>query len=126
MTRTLPLFQESGFPKRGIKIPLIDVVCGVARRLWPSKTAINLASRADISERAAKLWLEGRTEPGADSLVALLRSDVGFELLQELMEGSGTRWWEQFGRAVRIAEHSDRLDWHRREIERLQGRNRNA
>lgn len=121
MTRTLPLFQESGFPKRGIKIPLIDVVCGVARRLWPSKTAINLASRAEISERAAKLWLEGRTEPGADALVALLRSDIGFELLQDIMQGSGTRWWRDFERGVQIAQLEERIEWQRDQLEKLKG-----
>jgi len=121
MTRTLPLFQDSGFPKRGIKIPLIDVVCGVARRLWPSKTAINLASRAEISERAAKLWLEGRTEPGADALVALLRSDIGFELLQDIMQGSGTRWWRDFERGVQIAQLEERIEWQRDQLEKLKG-----
>ena len=118
---TLPLFQDSGFPKRGIKIPLIDVVCGVARRLWPSKTAINLASRAGISERAAKLWLEGRTEPGADALVAMLRSDIGFELLQNLMQGSGTRWWREFEQGVQIAQLEERIEWQRSQLEKLKG-----
>ncbi len=121
MTRTLPLFQESGFPKRGIKIPLIDVVCGVARRLWPSKTAINLASRAGISERAAKLWLEGRTEPGADALVAMLRSDIGFELLQNLMQGSGTRWWREFEQGVQIAELEQQIAWRKESLAKLKG-----
>lgn len=118
---TLPLFQDSGFPKRGIKIPLIDVVCGVARRLWPSKTAINLANRAGISERAAKLWLEGRTEPGADALVAMLRSDIGFELLQNLMQGSGTRWWREFEQGVQIAQLEERIEWQRTQLEKLKG-----
>lgn len=121
MSRTLPLFSDSGFPKRGIKIPLIDVVCGVARRLWPSKTAINLASRAEISERAAKLWLEGRTEPGADALVALLRSDIGFELLQNLMQGSGTRWWREFEQGVQIAELEQQIEWRRASLAKLKG-----
>ncbi|NTG01850.1 hypothetical protein G6L30_17170 [Agrobacterium rhizogenes] len=94
----------------------------MARRLWPSKTAINLASRAEISERAAKLWLEGRTEPGADALVNLLRSDAGFELLQSIMQGSGTRWWSEFERGVQIAELEQKLDWHREQLEKLKGR----
>jgi hypothetical protein len=93
----------------------------MARRLWPSKTAINLASRAEITERAAKLWLEGRTEPGADALVNLLRSDAGFELLQSIMEGAGTRWWKEFERGVHIAELEQRMEWQRKELERLKG-----
>lgn len=104
MTAQSSFFADSGFAKRSNKIPLVDAVCDMARRLWPSKTAINLASRAEISERAAKLWLEGRTEPGADALVNLLRSDAGFHLLQQIMQGSGTRWWQDFERGVHIAE----------------------
>lgn len=96
----------------------------MARRLWPSKTAINLASRAEISERAAKLWLEGRTEPGADALVNLLRSDAGFELLQSIMEGSGTRWWKEFHRGVHIAELELKQEFIRDQIEKLKGRDR--
>lgn len=121
MPSTLPLFTEAGFPKRGRSIPLVDIVCGVARRLWPSKTAANIASRADISERAAKLWLEGRTEPGADALVQLLRSDAGFELLQQIMQGSGTRWWREFERGVHIAELERRIEWQRDQLEKLKG-----
>jgi hypothetical protein len=119
MTAQSSFFSDSGFSKHGKRIPLVDAVCGLARRLWPSKTAVNLACRAQISERAAKLWLEGRTEPGADALVNLLRSDAGFELLQSIMEGSGTRWWKDFERGVHIAELEARLDWHRDQLDKL-------
>lgn len=121
MSAQSSLFADSGFSKRGKRIPPVEAICSMARRLWPSKTAINIASRAEISERAAKLWLEGRTEPGADALVNLLRSDAGFELLQQLMEGSGTRWWKEFERGVQIAELEQKLDWHRDQLEKLKG-----
>lgn len=121
MSAQSSLFADSGFTKRGKRIPPVEAICTMARRLWPSKTAINIASRAEISERAAKLWLEGRTEPGADALVNLLRSDAGFELLQQLMEGSGTRWWKEFERGVQIAELEQKLDWHRDQLEKLKG-----
>lgn len=115
------LFSDSGFSKHGRRIPLVDAVCGLARRLWPSKTAVNLASRAQISERAAKLWLEGRTEPGADALVNLLRSDAGFALLQSIMEGSGTRWWKEFERGVLIAELEQKQEFLRQQLDQLKG-----
>lgn len=124
MSSQSSFFAEGGFGNRRSGIRYVDAVCGLARRLWPSKTAANLAGRAQISMRAAELWLEGRTEPGADALVNLLRSDAGFALLQEIMEGSGTRWWEQFARGVHIAEHSERLEWHRQQLEALQNRSR--
>lgn len=122
MSAQCSLFADSGFTKRGKRIPPVEAVCAMARRLWPSKTAVNLASRAEISERAAKLWLEGRTEPGADALVNLLRSDAGFELLQSIMNGSGTRWWSEFERGVHIAELEQQLEWNRQQIEKLKAR----
>ncbi|WP_176037648.1 hypothetical protein [Brucella tritici] len=91
----------------------------MARRLWPSKTAINLSSRAEISQRAAELWLEGRTEPGADALINLLRSDVGFDLLQSIMDGADTRWWRDFERGVRIAELEQRMKWQAEQLASL-------
>ncbi|MDQ0132635.1 transcriptional regulator with XRE-family HTH domain [Neorhizobium galegae] len=96
----------------------------MARRLWPSKTAANLAGRTGVSKRAVELWLEGRTEPGADALVNLLRSDAGFELLQSIMEGSGTRWWKEFHRGVHIAELELKQEFIRDQIEKLKGRDR--
>lgn len=122
MSTQSSFFAASGFSKNRNRIRCVDAVCDMARRLWPSKTAINLSSRAEISKRAAELWLEGRTEPGADALVNLLRSDAGFELLQSIMEGSGTRWWKEFERGVQIAELEAKLDWHRDQLEKLKGR----
>lgn len=124
MTSQSSFFADSGFSKRRSRIRPVDAVCDMARRLWPAKTAINLAGRAEISKRAAELWLEGRTEPGADALVNLLRSDAGFELLQSIMEGSGTRWWKEFERGVQIADLEHQLEWNREQIEKLKGRAR--
>lgn len=118
---TLPLFREGGFGNNRRGIRLADAVCDLARRLWPSKTAPNLAGRAGISVRAAELWLEGRTEPGAEALVQLLRSDAGFELLQNLMEGSGTRWWREFEQGVQIAQLEERIAWKRAQLAKLKG-----
>lgn len=122
MSAQSSFFADSGFGKNRNRIRSIDAVCDLARRLWPSKTAAHLAGRTGVSKRAAELWLEGRTEPGADALVNLLRSDAGFELLQSIMEGSGTRWWREFERGVHIAELEQRLEWTRQQIETLKGR----
>nr|DAH75513.1 MAG TPA: hypothetical protein [Caudoviricetes sp.] len=119
MSGSLPLFPATGFTKNRSRIRCVDAVCNVARRLWPSKTAINIASRAEISKRGAELWLEGRTEPGADAIINLLRSDAGFELLQELMQGSGTKWWRDFERGVRITEIENQMKWQADQLSKL-------
>lgn len=121
MSAQSSFFADSGFKGRRSRIRCVDAVCEMARRLWPSKTAINLSSRAEISKRAAELWLEGRTEPGADALVNLLRSDAGFALLQSIMEGSGTRWWKEFERGVLIAELEQKQEFLRQQLDQLKG-----
>lgn len=119
MSAQSSFFADAGFSKRRNRIRPVDAVCEMARRLWPAKTAINLSSRAEISKRAAELWLEGRTEPGADALVNLLRSDAGFQLLQEIMQGSGTKWWKEFRRGVHIAELEAKQEFLRQQLDAL-------
>lgn len=119
MTAQSSFFSDSGFSKSRRGIRCVDAVCELARRLWPSKTAVNLSSRTGVSKRAAELWLEGRTEPGADALVNLLRSDAGFDLLQSIMEGSGTRWWREFERGVHIAELEQKQEFLRQQLDVL-------
>jgi transcriptional regulator with XRE-family HTH domain len=44
----------------------------VAKLLWPSKTAAELAHRAGVSERMAKYWLSGKFAPSPRALLAVL------------------------------------------------------
>lgn len=106
MTAPLPLFPVARFRIGGIKIRASEVVAGLARRLWPSKTAQHLASRCDVSVRAAGLWLEGSNNISADALIELLRSDAGFHFLSEIMNGADLRWWRAVQNAQRLDEIS--------------------
>jgi len=45
---------------------------GVARYLWPHKTAAHLAAIANSNERTAKRWLAGEFEPPGVVLAAIL------------------------------------------------------
>ncbi|WP_311786896.1 hypothetical protein [Ferirhizobium litorale] len=49
----------------------------------------------------------------------LLRSDAGFDLLQNIMAGSGTRWWKEFEPGVQLADLKARMEWQFEQIERL-------
>lgn len=119
MTRSLPLFPEPRIGKSRKVIRCARAIASLARRLWPSKTALELASRCDVSVRAAELWLDGSNNVSADALVALLRSDVGYEVLQELMQGASTRWWQEFERGVRIRDIEIKIEWQRRALSQL-------
>lgn len=53
----------------------------VARRIWPAKTAANLAAVTGVSERAAQFWLAGTTGMTLAAARALIRSEHGYEFL---------------------------------------------
>jgi len=119
MSQSLPLFPEKRFPKSRNWIRVSDAVAAVARRMWPAKTAVNLAGRSGVTQRAAELWLEGRNDISADALVELLRSDAGYDVLQELMQGAPSKWWREFERGVRIRQLEERMEVHRQQLSAL-------
>jgi hypothetical protein len=49
-----------------------DVLSDIARTLWPSKTAENIASCCRCSVRAAERYLEGSREWSGAALAALI------------------------------------------------------
>jgi len=51
--------------------PVVEIVARVARRLWPVKTARNLAMRTGKNHRSAEDWLALRTGMSADALAEL-------------------------------------------------------
>lgn len=76
----------------------------VARSLWPSKTDMALASKTGTSERMCRYWLSNKYNLGADDLVALLRTDEGFQILEAIMGDAKPVWWAGFKRGVKRAE----------------------
>lgn len=121
MRGSLTLFPEKRFPKSRNWIRVSEAVSAVARKLWPSKTAVNLACRSGVTQRAAELWLEGRNDMSADALVELLRSDAGFHMLSELMAGSNLRWWGAVLNAQRLDEINRKHALITAELEALKG-----
>lgn len=90
-------------------LPLRERIGGLARKLWPAKTARHLSSRAAVSERAAEQWLSGTTGLSGDALAELLRSDVGLHVLEEVMADARPGWWPEFKQSVRIEQLERRL-----------------
>jgi len=99
--------------------PVVETVARVARRLWPVKTARNLAMRTRKTHRAAEDWLSLRTGMSADALADLLRSDAGLEVLDALMDGSGASWWPGARRDLRAAQIERRIEALRDELNEL-------
>ena len=113
-----PSTATLGFDRSAL--PLVDVVCRVARRLWPAKTAAHLSSRAGVSARAAEFWLGGAaTGLSGEAVAELLRSDAGFQILEGIMGDRKPSWWPKLAVAVAIDELERRQAETARSLEAL-------
>lgn len=106
-----------GFDRRSL--PLNQIVARVAARLWPVKTARNLAARAGTTHRAAEAWLAGQTGLSGEALAELIRSDAGFSVLEQLMGDARPSWWPDFCRAVHVQALERRIADVQRDIEAM-------
>lgn len=122
-SRTLPSFDFSrtGIGEDRTGVGLSDRISAIARRMWPAKTAPNLASRMDASVRAAELVLNGTNGLSGDSFVALLRSDVGYEVLHSIMDSGDAKpsWWPEFERAIVLSDLERQAEENSRKIAAL-------
>lgn len=87
------------------------------RRLWPTKTAVELAYRTESNLRHAERILAGERGISAETIYALLHTEAGWPVLQELMAGSDAQWWRELQRAHRLATLRRRQADLRRELD---------
>lgn len=80
-----------------------SIVMRAARILWPSKTALEISIRAGVSERMAHYWLSEKYDIPAEALAALLRTDAGLSILEQIMGDAKPKWWRRIKRSSRIA-----------------------
>lgn len=104
-----------GFDRTGL--PVVEAISGVARRLWPVKTARQLAARAGTTHRAAEFWLSQQTGMSADALAELLRSDAGLLMLEAIVGDARPSWWPVFKQDAKAAGIERRLTALRAEID---------
>lgn len=104
-----------GFDRTGL--PVVEAVARVARQLWPVKTAVNLASRAGTSHRAAEFWLSQQTGMSADALAEILRSDAGLQMLEAIIGEHKPSWWPSFRAEAKASAIAERLESIRAEID---------
>lgn len=83
------------FGKNRNSFRLADAISEVARRLWPTKTAMELAVRSGISVRACEYWLERRTSISGEALAEMLRSEAGLDVLEAIMGDAKPAWWKR-------------------------------
>lgn len=119
MGRSYTTTAEMFFGKDRNILPVTEIVCAVARKLFPVKTARNLASRAGTTHRAAEFWLAQNTGMSAEALAETLRSDIGREVLEGLMGDAHPSWWPAFKADLVFADLERRETANREAIEEL-------
>jgi hypothetical protein len=72
---------------------LIGRIVAVARRLWPHKTAAELAWRSSRSVRSCERWASRHAGLSAGALAALLRSPEGPAFMSAVMGDNPPQWW---------------------------------
>lgn len=90
----------------------------MCRALWPENAPKELqfilanSARPSLgrSDRTARAWATGESEPPVSVLLALLLSDHGWRVLEYLLGATVLGWWTRLTRALRIADQVDRLD----------------
>lgn len=91
-----------------------------AHTAWPLKPSAQLHAITRKSARTIKYWLAGERAPSYDDLVAILRSEDGFSLLQHLMGEARPKWWRGIAKARSLGAMRRELDAQRRRIEQLE------
>lgn len=119
MTRTVAMAPdmsnagtEEHFGRTRRELRLMHEVMRVARVLWPTKTAAELAYRTGVSQRTAENWLSLSTGISGPALSALIASEEGLHFIEAtiLAQANGLPiYWKRFKQrqetAMLKAEH---------------------
>jgi hypothetical protein len=96
--------------KRRTADQLVETIIETAIALWPRKTAANLSSRAQVSQRTAEFWLAKERGLSLEAAQNLLQSKEGFHFLEGIMGDSQAPWWIELKRSKANADLSRSLD----------------
>lgn len=81
------------FPHSESDFTIFRNISAVLKAFWPVKTAAKVAYLAGVSERSVKFWLAGETRMSLEHVVALLKTDAGFEILKAVLGDTKVEWW---------------------------------
>jgi hypothetical protein len=103
-----------GVSRKGLRL------VGLFRALWPTKTAVELACRTGTSQRMCEYILAERYSLSADALAALLRSDAGLAVLEQVMGAAKPAWWKRFKQQQQLGALRSAIERQRLELEELE------
>lgn len=107
--------DEASFSKSESRFVIFEKIVSVIRCAWPKKTAAHISFLTGVSERAVQFWLAGETRMSLEHVVALLRTDEGYLILEAIMGDCKQDWWI-------TTKNSQRLRLNRRQIAAAQKR----
>lgn len=92
--------------KSSNNIRAIDAISFVAKQVFETKRAAHLAARSGAKTRMAEYWLAKKFDISGDALANLLCSDIGFEILEQLIHRAKRKpdWWKAFKHAKETGE----------------------
>lgn len=90
------------------------LIAARARRLWPRKTAAEVAARTGVSVRTAEYWLASVHEMPPSAVFGLLTSDSGSAFLDVLTQAMPAAEWRVFSREMRAELRRELLSEMRR------------
>jgi hypothetical protein len=67
---------------------------------WPSKTALEIKAATRASDRMIQYWIANKYSLAAADLAALLRTEAGFAILENIMGDAKPSWWKRFRNSV--------------------------
>lgn len=119
-SRASNMGKASSCRRVGNKLPSMGEIISILREIWPSKTDQHYAHEVGISERMARYQLSNRYGISAPALVALLRSEHGLRILEEIMGDEKPRWWRRFRQQVDLSNTRAVLAQHQKKLQALE------
>lgn len=80
--------------KSAVSFRAFENLVRVIRAAWPKKTAACVAHLTGTNERTVQFWLAGNTRMSFDAVVALLKTEAGYDILNAIMDNDcKAEWW---------------------------------
>lgn len=77
-----------------------SAVMRAVQAFWPTKTTLELKEATAASDRMIQYWLANKYALSAADLAALIRTEAGFAILENVMGDAKPTWWRRWRASV--------------------------
>lgn len=110
--------NEAGLQTNFSVMQAVRSFCGLEKKPLDEIRAATRDVRA--SDRMIQYWLSNKYSISAHGLAALLRSDAGFAILENIMGDAKPVWWRRFKKSVALSTLRAEQAAQRKRIEQLE------